>query len=125
MEILLNIAKYRETNIGFEKEGYDTYRLTFIKSRKPNSLRIVVNGKLSTQEITFNHGTEYKSVILKAVSEFKNGELGQHFTNITKTLTMEEVRNDFGEVKADVLRNHILPIKKEDNRDKLTRYRLI
>ena len=44
METIFKIAKYKNTETGFELIGYDEYLITYLKGKKPHQIRIVVNG---------------------------------------------------------------------------------
>jgi hypothetical protein len=132
MEKLFKVAKFIEkpgdgdSGIGsFQKIGYETYKITFLMGTKIHRLRIVVDGYLTKQSINLLSGNEgYREKILMAISEYiKNGSNSKN--RVTKKVTFEYLENFYSKKIINNIKTYLLPIKKEESRDNITRYGLI
>ena len=127
MENIFKVAKYKETESGFTHIGYDEYVITYCKSKKVHLLRIVVNGQFTEHTINLIDGSSgYKNVILNAISDYKNGRLKSNPNQIVKkTISFSEITQIYSKPIVSNVKNYLLGIKKEERRDKLTKFELI
>ena len=127
MENIFKVAKYKETESGFTHIGYDEYVITYCKSKKVHLLRIVVNGQFTEHTINLIDGSSgYKSVILNAISDYKNGRLKSNPNQIVKkTISFSEITQIYSKPIVSNVKNYLLGIKKEERRDTLTKFKLI
>jgi hypothetical protein len=127
MENIFKVAKYQKTDTGFTHMGYDEYVITFCKSKKVHLLRIVVNGQFTEHTINLVDGDSgYKNVILKAISDYKNGKLKSNPNQVVKKkMTLSEITQIYSKPIVSNVKNYLLGINKEERRDKLTKFELI
>jgi hypothetical protein len=127
MENIFKVAKYQKTDTGFTHMGYDEYVITFCKSKKVHLLRIVVNGQFTEHTINLVDGSSgYKNVILKAISDYKNGKLKSNPNQVVKKkMTLSEITQIYSKPIVSNVKNYLLGINKEERRDKLTKFELI
>ena len=127
MENIFKVAKYEKNETGFNHIGYDEYVITYCKSKKVHLLRIVVNGQFTEHTINLIDGSSgYKSVILNAISDYKNGRLkGDPNQVVKKTITFSEIVQIYSKPIVSNVKNYLLGIKKEERRDTLTKFELI
>jgi hypothetical protein len=127
METIFKIAKYKNTETGFELIGYDEYLITYLKGKKPHQIRIVVNGILTKGVINLIDGkTGYKNQILSAISDVKNGKI--RLTNVVsnkKKVTISYIGTFYSNLIVNNVKNYLVGINKEVSRDKLTKFELI
>lgn len=126
MEKLFKISVFTKVEDKFEFSHYKVYTITYLASSKSHLLRIVVNGLISNQTINILHPKEHgghKHKILKAVSEFYNGEL--KMKGVRKAITMSRIEQLYSKVVIKNIHEYLLPINKEVSRDVLTKYNLI
>lgn len=104
-------------------DGYDEYHITYLPiSNKKNIIRIVVNGILTKEVLNILPNTPKKSAILSAISSYKNGKISYNSTiNKKNLLTIKNFKDKF---YRNCIRNYLLPINNENNRDVLTKYNL-
>jgi hypothetical protein len=125
MENLFKVAKYEQTEYGFNHLGYDEYSITYLKGTKSHELRIVVNGLLSNQKINLiDHSTGYKSQILAAISDIKNNKIKQKQT-VTKSLNLTQIKSIYSNQIIRNIEQYLMGINKEESREILTSYELI
>jgi hypothetical protein len=125
MENLFKVAKYEQTESGFNHLGYDEYSITYLKGTKSHELRIVVNGLLSNQKINLiDHSTGYKSQILSAISDIKNNKIKQKQT-VTKSLKLTQIKSIYSNQIIRNIEQYLMGINKEESREILTSYELI
>jgi hypothetical protein len=125
MENLFKVAKYEQTESGFNHLGYDEYSITYLKGTKSHELRIVVNGLLSNQKINLiDHSTGYKSQILAAISDIKNNKIKQKQT-VTKSLKLTQIKSIYSNQIIRNIEQYLMGINKEESREILTSYELI
>jgi hypothetical protein len=125
MENLFKVAKYEQTESGFNHLGYDEYSITYLKGTKSHELRIVVNGLLSNQKINLiDHSTGYKSQILSAISDIKNNKIKQKQT-VTKSLKLIQIKSIYSNQIIRNIEQYLMGINKEESREILTSYELI
>ena len=126
METHFKVAKYEKNYNGFTHKGYDSYLVSYIKGNKPNKIRIVVDGLLTNKSINLIDGKSgYKSQILSAISDVKNGKI-----NITQIVSeKKKVKLSYIETHSKLILNNVnsylMPINKEESRDILTKFELI
>jgi hypothetical protein len=127
MENIFKVAKYQKTDTGFTHMGYDEYVITFCKSKKVHLLRIVVNGQFTEHTINLIDGSSgYKNVILKAISDYKNGKLKSNPNQVVKKImTFSEIVQIYSKPIVSNVTNYLLGINKEERRDTLTKFELI
>ena len=127
MKNVFKVAKYEQTESGFNHLGYEEYLITYIKGKKPHQIRIVVDGILSTKVINLIDGNSgYKNQILLAISEIKNGKINT--TNIVsekKKVTLSYIGTFYSKLIVKNVKNYLIGINKEERRDTLTKYELI
>jgi hypothetical protein len=127
METIFKIAKYKNTETGFELIGYDEYLITYLKGKKPHQIRIVVNGILTKGVINLIDGkTGYKNQILSAISDVKNGKI--RLTNVVsnkKKVKISYIGTFYSNLIVNNVKNYLVGINKEVSRDKLTKFELI
>ena len=127
MENIFKVAKYQKTDTGFTHMGYDEYVITFCKSKKVHLLRIIVNGQFTEHTINLVDGSSgYKNVILKAISDYKNGKLKSNPNQVVKKImTFSEIVQIYSKPIVSNVTNYLLGINKEERRDTLTKFELI
>lgn len=125
METKFKIAKFIKTEDTFLKEGYDEYTITYLKGLKVHYLRIVVNGFLTKQSINIIDGNSgYKNKILLSIKEYL--EIGKDSKNrVSKKLTLSYLENFYSKKIIHNVKTFLIPINKEESRDKLTELGLI
>jgi len=125
MQNNIKIAKYIELDNDFEKIGYDEYIITYLRSNKAHQLKVVINGKISSKKIDItNPHQKYKDIILAAISEYKHGKIKDK--NIVKKMVkMHYIIQTYSKNIINNIQKHLLPINKEESRDKLTEFNLI
>ncbi len=125
METNFKIAKFVKNGNSFEKTGFDEYSITYLKGAKTHELRIVVNGFLTNQSINiidFNSG--YKNKILIGIKEYlTNGKDSKN--KVTKKVTLYYLETFYSKKIIHNVKTFLLPINKEESRDKLTELGLI
>jgi hypothetical protein len=127
MENTFKVAKYEQTESGFNHIGYDEYLITYIKGKKPHQIRIVVDGILTNRVINLIEGNSgYKSQILSAISDVKNAKI-----NLTvkpsekKKVTLSYIGTFYSKLIVKNVKNYLIGINKEERRDTLTKFELI
>jgi len=125
MEILFSIPKFTLINEVFVKTAHEYYNITFCKGCKKDEIRIVVNRYLTKQYINLtNHKGGYKDRILSAINEYKNYySFDSTLTN--KKINIDYIKENYSKRVFENMKNHLLPINKEESRDVLTKYNLI
>lgn len=120
METLFRIAKFIKKEDSFIKDGYDEYSITYLKGTKVHYLRIVVNGYLTKQSINLiDTNSGYKNKILLAIKEYI--EIGVDNKNkVIKRITLSYLEKFYSKKIIHNLKTFLLPINKEESRDKLT-----
>ncbi len=131
MQNIISIPTYQKIDNKFVIVNHTNYTINYIKGIRNHCIRILVNGILSHQNINLLHPKKsYKEFLLKAISEYKNNQM---YTGIQPNpknyLTIEKLQNNNLSFVYKVYKKHIndylLPIKKEDKRDTLTKFNLI
>jgi hypothetical protein len=127
MENIFKVAKYEQTESGFNHLGYDEYKITYLKGKKPHQIRIVVDGILSTKVINLIDGNSgYKNQILLAISEIKNGKIkSKDIVSEKKKVTLSYIGTFYSKLIVKNVKNYLIGINKEERRDTLTKYELI
>jgi hypothetical protein len=127
MENIFKVAKYEKTETGFNHLGYDEYVITYCKSKKVHLLRIVINGRLTDSTINLVDGCSgYKTNILKAISDYKNGRLKSDPNGVvTKTITFSAITQIYSKHIVNNVKNYLMGVNKEEKRDTLTKFELI
>lgn len=127
METNFKVAKYEKTDTGFNHLGYDEYRITYIKGKRPHQLRIVVDEVLSTKTINLVDGRSgYKAQILGAISEIKNEKINlSNKVSERKRVTLAYLSTFYSKLIVRNVQKYLVGINKEDSRDTLTKYELI
>lgn len=125
METKFKIAKFTKTDNSFLHDGYDEYSITYLKGLKVHQLRIVVNGYLTKQSINIVCGNSgYKNKILYGIKEYlENGRICKN--KVTKKVTLLYLENFYSKKIIHNIKTYLLPINKEESRDKLTELGLI
>lgn len=126
MEKLFKISIFSKVEDKFEFSHYEIHTITYLASSKSHLLRLVVNGFISNQTINILHPKEHgghKHKILKAVSEFCNGEL--KVKGVRKIMTISKIEQLYSKTVVKNIHKYLLPINKEESRDVLTKYNLI
>jgi len=125
METNFKIPKFKKENESLIKDGYDEYKITYLKGTKVHQLRIVVNGYLTKQTINLVEGNSgYKNKILLSIKEYLDfGCLTEN--RVTKKITLSYLENFYSKKVIHNIKNYLLNINKEENRDKLTEIGLI
>ncbi len=107
----------------FTINSFHDYIITYAKGVKKNELRIIVNGKLSKHKINLLNPREgWKKVILTAISEEKNGLIGDQI--VKKMITHKFINQHYSAGIIHMINYYLLAIKKETTRDVLTKYNL-
>jgi hypothetical protein len=121
MENIFTIPIYNDS---LELISKEVYSITYLRRKsKAHLLCIVVNGLRSDQSINIMDGKQgYKKQILKAVSQYKNGELK---IETNKRLHIDAIKQIYSKGIVKNLQNYLIPINKEESRDELTKYKLI
>ncbi len=127
MENIFKVAKYEQSESGFNHLGYDEYLITYIKGKKPHQIRIVVDGILSTRVINLiDSNSGYKNQILLAISEIKNGKIkSNNIISDKKKVTLAYIGTFYSKLIVKNVKNYLIGINKEERRDTLTKYELI
>jgi hypothetical protein len=126
METLFKIARYTQENEKFIKTGYDEYQVTYLKGLKPHNLRIVVNGYLTREVINLvDSHSGYKNRILAAIKEYRERGIVFKGNPVVKKLTLIQLKALYAKSITHNVQTYLLPISKEESRDKLTEFGLI
>jgi CO dehydrogenase/acetyl-CoA synthase epsilon subunit len=125
METKFKIVKFTKKDNSFLKDGYDEYSITYLKGTKVHQLRIVVDGYLTKQSINIIDGNSgYKNKILLGIKEYlENGVDSKN--KVTKRVTLSYLENFYSKKIVHNVKTFLLPINKEESRDKLTELGLI
>jgi hypothetical protein len=125
MQTIFKIVKFQKENESFIKIGYDEFIITYLKGLKINQLRIVVNGYLTKETIdlmSFKSG--YKNRILSAIKEYKQNYINcKNF--VTKKISINYMKQFYSKKIVRNVEIYLIPINKEESRDKLTEFNLI
>jgi len=125
MQNIFKIAKYEQTESGFNHLGYDEYYITYLKGLKAHEIRIVVNGILSNQKINLvEPSIGYKAQILAAISDIKNNKIKQTQL-VSKFLKLTHLKSIYSKNIIRNIEQYLISINKEERRDTLTAYELI
>jgi hypothetical protein len=125
MKTLFKVAKYEQTESGFNHLGYDEYCVTYIKGLKVHEMRIVVNGILSNQKINLvDPSIGYKSQILAAISDIKNNKINQTQL-VSKFLKLANIKSIYSKNIIRNIEQYLIGINKEEKRDTLKLYELV
>jgi hypothetical protein len=125
MKTLFKVAKYEQTESGFNHLGYDEYCVTYIKGLKAHEIRIVVNGVLTNQKINLvNPSIGYKSQILAAISDIKNNKINQTQL-VSKFLKLANIKSIYSKNIIRNIEQYLIGINKEEKRDTLKLYELV
>jgi hypothetical protein len=125
MKTLFKVAKYEQTESGFNHLGYDEYCVTYIKGLKAHEIRIVVNGILSNQKINLvDPSIGYKSQILAAISDIKNNKINQTQL-VSKFLKLANIKSIYSKNIIRNIEQYLIGINKEEKRDTLKLYELV
>jgi hypothetical protein len=125
MKTLFKVAKYEQTESGFNHLGYDEYCVTYIKGLKAHEIRIVVNGVLTNQKINLvNPSIGYKSQILAAISDIKNNKINQTQL-VSKFLKLANIKSIYSKNIIRNIEQYLIGINKEEKRDTLKIYELV
>ena len=117
MKTLFKVAKYEQTESGFNHLGYDEYCVTYIKGLKAHEIRIVVNVILSNQKINLvDPSIGYKSQILAAISDIKNNKINQTQL-VSKFLKIANIKSIYGKNIIRNIEQYLIGINKEEKRD--------
>lgn len=127
MENFFKVAKYEKTDEGFNHHGYDEYRITYLKGKKPHQIRIVVDGILTKRVINLIDGNSgYKNQILSAISDVKNAKIDlTQRPSEKKMVTLGYLSTLYSKLIINNVKNYLIGINKEERRDTLTKYELI
>jgi hypothetical protein len=125
MKTLFKVAKYEQTESGFNHLGYDEYCVTYIKGLKAHEIRIVVNGVLTNQKINLvDSSIGYKSQILAAISDIKNNKINQTQL-VSKFLKLANIKSIYSKNIIRNIEQYLIGINKEEKRDTLKLYELV
>ena len=125
MKTIFKVAKYEQTESGFNHLGYDEYCVTYIKGLKAHEIRIVVNGVLTNQKINLvNPSIGYKSQILAAISDIKNNKINQTQL-VSKFLKLANIKSIYSKNIIRNIEQYLIGINKEEKRDTLKLYELV
>jgi hypothetical protein len=126
METKFNIAKFVKKDNSFEKIGYDEYSITYLKGIKLHQLRIVVNGYLTKSSINIIDGNSgYKNRILVAIKEYLENGKDSKKNKVIKKITLPYLEKFYSKKIIHNVKTFLIPINKEESRDKLTEIGLI
>ena len=127
MENIFKVAKYEKTDKGFDHIGYDEYQITYIKGKKVNQLRIVVDRILTHRIINIRNGNSgYKNQILSAISDVKNAKINlTQKTSGKKDVTLGHIETFYSKFIIRNVKSYLMGINKEEKRDTLTKFKLI
>jgi hypothetical protein len=127
METNFKVARWEQSETGFNHLGYDEYLITYLKGKKPHQIRIVVDGILTNRVINLVDGRSgYKNQILSAISDVKNAKI-----NLTqkpsekKKVTLGYIGTFYSKLIVRNVKNYLIGINKEESRDKITKFELI
>jgi hypothetical protein len=125
METNFRIAKYKKMDDVFIHDGYDEYKITYLKGTKVHQLRIVVNGYLTKQIVNIlNFNSGYKNKILLGIKEYIDlAHLTQN--RVVKKITLQYLETYYSKKLVRNVKTYILNISKEESRDRLTEFGLI
>jgi hypothetical protein len=127
METYFKVAKWEQTETGFNHLGYDEYLITYLKGKKPHQIRIVVNGILTNRVINLVDGKSgYKNQILYAISDVKNTKIDlTQRPSEKKRVTLGYIGTFYSKLIVKNVKNYLIGINKEERRDTLAKYELI
>lgn len=116
MKTLFKVAKYEQTESGFNHLGYDEYCVTYIKGLKPHEIRIVVNGVLTNQKINLvDPSIGYKAQILAAISDIKNNKINQTQL-VSKFLKLANIKSFYSKNIIRNIEQYLIGINKEEKK---------
>lgn len=124
LENLVEIPIYEYVFGTWHIISYDKYVIRYLKDNKKHNLRIVVNNHITKQKInTVDYQQGYKKQLLKAIAEYKNEDRTKmHITN--KGINFNYLKQNFSQQSITNVKNYLLNINKEYQRDILTEYKL-
>jgi len=123
---IIKIAKYSKIEDNFIKDGYDEFKITYLKGTKAHELRIVINNSLSKRTINIiNLNESYRNKILLAIKDYKEDNLINKNVTVTKNVNINKLKAIYNKKIIHNIEHHLLTINKEESRDKLTEYNLI
>lgn len=127
MEIIFKVAKYiLNEEDKFIHNGYDEYKITYLKGLKKHELRIVVNGYLTNEKINLvSYRCGYKNKLLAAIREYRKTDLSSVKNWVSKKISLDYIKTNYPINMIWNVENHLLKIKKVESRDKLSEYDLI
>jgi hypothetical protein len=127
METHFKVAKWEQTETGFNHLGYDEYLITYLKGKKPHQIRIVVDGILTKSVINLVDGKSgYKNQILSAISDVKNAKIDlTQRPSEKKKVTLGYIGTFYSKLIVRNVKNYLIGINKEESRDKITKFELI
>jgi len=100
------------------------FSITYVKTGKPQILRIAVDGFLTKEVVNlYNEHQGYKKAILQAISDYVNNNINPLY-GAKKSVTKDYLK----QIKSMGVYNaftRLLTINKEYNRDTLTKFNLI
>lgn len=106
--------------------GYDEYVITYLKSTKIHMLRVVVNGRITEHKINVLNWKQNKNILLSAISDYKNDRLKDKNLILTeKTTSIDYFKMFYNKTIIQNIEKHLLQIKKEVDKDKLTKFELV
>lgn len=124
MRLNFLIAKYKKENNSFSLIGYDEYGITYLKGRKIFQLRVVVEGYLTKVTVDLINFKDIKNKLLLAIKEYN--ENSKLITNrVNKKISMSFMKQYYSKNIVVNAEKHLNGTKKENSRDKLTKYNLI
>lgn len=122
MENLFKIPLYELQDGKFVTTDEVSFRITYLKTKKPQIIRVVVNGNITKETINlYNPSQGYKRIILQAISDYVR--IGT-FQKTTRKHNIKDSKNIMP-IGIKNIENYLLPIKSETKRDVLSAYRLI
>lgn len=123
MKTIFSIAKYEKHEDVFIKTGYDDYTITYLKAKKWYLLRVVVNGYLTKETVNITNRI-FRDSFLKAIKEYL--EFGGSNKNlVVKNISLAAIEQIYSKHIVYNVKTYLLPPKKENSRDVLTKYDLI
>lgn len=126
MKNIFQIPRYEKVNDQFVINGYDEYIITY-KMAKGARLKIFVNDFESSHYISISKvRSPYKSKLLTAISEYiKRDKSILIEAPIDGYDTIENAKERYPGNYIHNIKEHLLTINKEVNRDNLTKYGII
>ena len=125
MENLITIPIYKKVKNQFKVVDMADFKINYV-IRENGDLGIVVNEYKTKFVIKPDYFCKsYKDMLLSAISEYVNTKDAKGNCNKSELIDFKSLERIYNEKCIHNLKMNLIPIKKEDKRDRLSNFRLI